>query len=79
LGEASHLGGIWGIQSFDPGALPIEFRMGDPGVLCDLAEAILQIDKLQASSEKKRSPVTEYRSEALILEDRDPFNDLFFR
>jgi hypothetical protein len=48
--------------------------MGDPGVLGDFAETVLQIDKLQASSEKSRSPVTEYRSGALMLQGSDPFN-----
>jgi len=59
LREISNLDGIRGVQSLDPSALQIEFRVSHPGVLSDLAETILQIDKLQASSEKSRSPVTE--------------------
>jgi hypothetical protein len=35
-----NLCGVRDIRSLDPGALQIEFRMGYPGVLRDLAEAI---------------------------------------
>jgi hypothetical protein len=61
LWEISNLGGVRDIRDLDPGTFPIEFRMSDPGVLRDLAKAILQIDidQSQALSEKRMSPVTE--------------------